>query len=426
MRVQEIRDLVVIGYADVLPDGHGPVVVPPVLASRTEPRQWTLPPFRLAGGLLIGGRVLGPEDFAEVCARGNLTLPADCAINALPDHSLWVDHEGALRYQPSDVVRHAFGELYRLLLAEAEHCLRFGKLDLAVARARMAATADPRPVEARALIAAGYAFRGEDEMVQLKREDALAEQNSPATFDAALHRYLEMIEGPYWNDGMEEAAAAARLETAPAWRWALPHALEWLAFYRQENESQFFRDVLLPRLMELYPFPVLQAALNDRLLEKVTDEARRVAFWRAASGRRISLRIRFDITEAEAEKFLTCMSKYERSQRVEGLVPVYCADGDAELLADRRSLEGDVGNIFVAASKHDESLKHLAGSVPGINFLMTLSESFLEEPDAYAHKLGVDKSKLMEAALTLATLCAGFFSNADVTNLHSASTCSTP
>ena len=217
MRVQEIRDLVVIGYADVLPDGHGPVVVPPVLASRTEPRQWTLPPFRLAGGLLIGGRVLGPEDFAEVCARGNLTLPADCAINALPDHSLWVDHEGTLRYQSSDVVQHAIGELYGRLMAEAEAHLRFGEVESAVARARMAATANPRPVEARALMAAGYAFRGEDEMVQLKREDALAEQNSPTTFDAALHRYLRMIERPYWDVGTKTAADDAHLETAPAW-----------------------------------------------------------------------------------------------------------------------------------------------------------------------------------------------------------------
>lgn len=199
-----LSQLDVVGYADVLPAGHGPVVVPPVFCTRTEPARYHVPPFQIAGNWLLDPQVISRNEADELACQGELTLPDGFRREAQPDHRLWVDLDGILRYEPALVVGQQLQARFRQQLDIAEAALRAGELERAEKAAGIALAAQDRAVEPMALLAACHALRGEGAEVALMKESAEQAGHSSARFLKQVEGYLEAMSPPAWRHFLPE------------------------------------------------------------------------------------------------------------------------------------------------------------------------------------------------------------------------------
>src|SRR5271165_6255592 len=95
-----LDELDVIGYADALPGGRGPAVVPPVFQHRREHERCYVPPFRIAGDWLIEPSCISFAEAQELGREERITLPKQFRHQARSEHQLWVDESGNSHYQP--------------------------------------------------------------------------------------------------------------------------------------------------------------------------------------------------------------------------------------------------------------------------------------------------------------------------------------
>lgn len=233
----QLNDLDVIGYADVLPEGKGPAVVPPVFQHRTEPARCFAPPFRVAGNWLIEPQCIAINELRDLEADESVTLPKDFKHPARPDYQLWVDENGAVRYEPSSEARRNQNRIHLAHLGAAVSALHEGRIEEARRLAGVALAANDRAVEPRALIAALHALRGETVQARFMRKSAEQAGTNGDSFTLLVKNYLESIPPETWVNfyrNLEEI-----LETCSKLGFEV-----WVPSRFTEEEFVWFRPIL--------------------------------------------------------------------------------------------------------------------------------------------------------------------------------------
>ncbi len=205
----DLEQLEIIGYAEVLPDGKGPAVVPPVFRDRTDPTRCFVPPFRLSGRWLLDPQLVSFAEVEELAKAGRLTLPAGFQRPARPDWLLWVGLDGAVDYERATDAKRKLRNLYREHLDTATAALRKGDIEAAERHAGIALAADDQAVEPDALIAACHALRGEEKHVAFMQREAEAAMHSSETFGLLLKSYVEQVPASVWESLSFEVTASA-------------------------------------------------------------------------------------------------------------------------------------------------------------------------------------------------------------------------
>jgi hypothetical protein len=202
--------LEVIGYADVLPDGQGPAVRPPVYCDRTQPDLCYLPPFRLVGGWVFGAQAVRRAEVESRARAGELTLLPGASFAAQPDCWLWVDLAGEVHYEPVVMARRKLEAFSREQQAAVRAALRAGKLPEAERAAGLAVAADGA-LEARALQAVCCALRGKDAQLAFLRKSAGQAGFQAETFNLLVQREIEAFPWEVWQDlDMDNAYRACK------------------------------------------------------------------------------------------------------------------------------------------------------------------------------------------------------------------------
>ncbi|MCX6878530.1 MAG: hypothetical protein NTW21_32655 [Verrucomicrobia bacterium] len=190
----KLDQLEIIGYADVLTNGKGPAVVPPVFRDRNEPTRCFVPPFRLCGDWLLDPQAVSFQEVQELAQDRQITLfPDDTSHPARPDWRLWVDLDGNVHYEPSTQGRENLQRLSHKHLAAATAALSEGNLDEADREAGIALAADERALEPHALITACHALRGEVRHVAFMRRQVEVLGHNLETFGLLVRKYAEMM-----------------------------------------------------------------------------------------------------------------------------------------------------------------------------------------------------------------------------------------
>ena len=204
-----LDQLEIIGYADVLPEGKGPAVVPPVFRDRQDGTRCYLPPFQVAGRWLLDPQLVAFAEVQDLAQAQRLTLATDFQPPAQPDWQLWVGLDGTLHYDPLTDAKQHLRNLHHEHLEAATAALSKGKLEAAEEHAGIALAADDSALEPDALLAACHALRGEEKQVSLLRHEAEATGHSPETFGLLLKNYVGMVPAKTRVASCCEAAAAA-------------------------------------------------------------------------------------------------------------------------------------------------------------------------------------------------------------------------
>jgi hypothetical protein len=205
----DLEQLEIIGYAEVLPDGKGPAVVPPVFRDRTDFSRCFVPPFRISGRWLLDPQLVSFAEVQELEKSGRLTLPAGFQRPARRDCLLWVGLDGTVNYESATDARRKLRNLYREHLDAATAALRKGDIEAAERQAGTALAADDQAVEPDALIAACHALRGEEKHVAFMQQEAEAAGHSSETFGLLLKNYVEMVPPNVWDSLSFEVTASA-------------------------------------------------------------------------------------------------------------------------------------------------------------------------------------------------------------------------
>ncbi len=190
--ITALENLELIGYADVLGRDLWPAVVPPVFRE-TKSGKVLAPPFRTHGDHVYGGVWDTYERWLELVARNEMT-ELKSPLQARPDHELWIDLAGKVRYEPRHKARKALQELSSQYLSMAQEKLKTDDLSEAENLAQRAINANDHQVDALALSAAVCrAQRREDNFTLLRR--LAAPFCDGDSFDQIVRRYLNMIPG---------------------------------------------------------------------------------------------------------------------------------------------------------------------------------------------------------------------------------------
>lgn len=205
----QLNELDVIGYGDVLPEGKGPAVLPPVFRHRTEIDRCYVPPFRITGNWLVETQCVSFTELQDLEGDESITLPKDFKHPAKPDHQLWVDEAGAVRYEPAGNAKRNQQLIHQRHLDAAISTLREGKFEDARRHAGVALAANDRALEPRALIAAFHALRGETAQAAFMRKSAEQAGLNGDSFTLLMKSYAEMIPATTWESLSFEAANAA-------------------------------------------------------------------------------------------------------------------------------------------------------------------------------------------------------------------------
>ena len=194
-----LNELDVIGYGDVLPDGKGPAVVPPVFQHRTEPSRCFVPPFRVTGNWLVEPHVVSFDELQELEREETITLPKSFKHPARADHQLWVDVEGKVRYEPASEAKRAQSQIHIGHLNAALAALREGQFDEARRLAGIALAANDRAGEPCALIAALHVLHGELPQAKFMKKSAEQAGINAKSFIRTVEDYIESIPPETWE-----------------------------------------------------------------------------------------------------------------------------------------------------------------------------------------------------------------------------------
>lgn len=94
-RVTMIKDLTVVGYADVMPKEHGMTILAPIFL--TPDSEFLFPPFNIRGVFVLGGYLDSIKVFDELVERRIYSKLIE-TFKARPEHHLWIDEDGLISY----------------------------------------------------------------------------------------------------------------------------------------------------------------------------------------------------------------------------------------------------------------------------------------------------------------------------------------
>ena len=232
-----LNELDVIGYGDVLPDGKGPAVVPPVFRHRTEPSRCYAPPFRVTGNWLLEPYVVSFDELQELERDETITLPEGFKHPARPDHQLWVDGEGKVRYEPASEAKRAQHKIHLEHLNAALSAMRDGRFDEARRLAGVALAANDRAGEPCALIAALHVLRGELPQAAFLKNSAEQAGLNGDSFLLTLKDYIESIPPETWENVNLNVERV--VETCEALGTEV-----WIPFHLTEEEFRRYEPIL--------------------------------------------------------------------------------------------------------------------------------------------------------------------------------------
>ena len=157
-----VKDLNIVGYANVLPASMLPSIVPPIFNLRNDPSRFFLPPYTFKAGCLCGAaEVLKPELIGLQRDREITLFPE--ILEAKSGYELFVDQEFQCQYMLRAEADAWLAAIAEKSVAEAETALRLGDLDKADRLAGVALSADDRKVTPLVLLGAVHRARGDQE-----------------------------------------------------------------------------------------------------------------------------------------------------------------------------------------------------------------------------------------------------------------------
>jgi hypothetical protein len=204
-----LEQLEVIGYAEVLPEGKGPAVVPPVFRDHPDPSRCFVPPFRIAENWLINPQCVSFTEVQHLANAESLTLFKGAPLPAQAGHKLWVDVNSGVHYEPGSTANRHLQAIYEQRLDAATAALRQGRIDEAEEEAGIALAADETKLESDALLAACHALRGEQKEVLFLKDASEKDGHRAETFALHLQNYLELVPLQTWRALSRGAVDAA-------------------------------------------------------------------------------------------------------------------------------------------------------------------------------------------------------------------------
>jgi len=239
MKTQPILldELEVIGYADTLPGGKGPAVVPPVFRYRARTESCVLPPFRIVGEWLIGSQSVSFAEVQELMVEERVTLPNGLSIPTSKDHQLWIDEDGVVHYEPSGKARGNLRGIHLHHLRAGITALGKGEIDIAQEHAGIALAADDKALEPRALIAACYALRGQGMAASFMGQSVEQAGLNPESFTLLVKNYAESVIPSVWEHSRFDVELV--LGTCKSLGVEI-----WIPFHFTEEEYERFRPIL--------------------------------------------------------------------------------------------------------------------------------------------------------------------------------------
>ncbi len=192
----DLRDLSVVGYADVLNPNMLPSIVPPVFVQRADRTSFILPPFRIDAGVVRNGTTVDQEELADLQAAEEITLfsPSEC-VDAQQGFELWIDQDFVPRYEPSAIVRARLREIAEEHVNLAVSALKAGHLVEAERYGGIAISANDRRIEPLVIRAVICRLEGNLAGEQLMAEMASSALTSEA-FNALVERYQSTLKRP--------------------------------------------------------------------------------------------------------------------------------------------------------------------------------------------------------------------------------------
>ena len=147
---QNINDLEIVGFANVLADWMLPCIVPPVFRLKSDVNRVFLPPYHMNGDFLYDATEVPGSEAAELAGNQEITLSNE-PLAAHPDFELWVDVTSKIHYEPIAEAELKLQDIYTASMIKAEQALEAGNLEDAERYVNIAASADDRKVDPFAL-----------------------------------------------------------------------------------------------------------------------------------------------------------------------------------------------------------------------------------------------------------------------------------
>ncbi len=194
--VADIRELLVVGYADALNPNMLPSIVPPVFGKRADRTRFILPPFRIDASEVRNGTEVDQEELADLQAAEEITLfaPGE-VVDAQQGFELWIDQDFVHRYEPSAIVRTQLRVIAAKHVDLAVSALKEGRLVEAERFGGIAISANDRRIEPLVIRAVICRLEGNLAGEQLMVEMASSALTSEA-FNALVERYQSTLKRP--------------------------------------------------------------------------------------------------------------------------------------------------------------------------------------------------------------------------------------
>lgn len=199
-----LDQLLVVGYADALPEGKGPAIVPPIFQFREHPDRFLVPPFSLVGDWLAGHQSIDRAELKSLATSEEISLLDDGREQqARPDYLLWVDDEGHVAYQALIEARDGMHLIKQKHLDAATEALKLGEIDRAEKHAGIALGASEQALEPRSILAACYRQRGDVKALQVIEKSAIGAGHSQEAFSTVADFYADMLPLSCWQSSVE-------------------------------------------------------------------------------------------------------------------------------------------------------------------------------------------------------------------------------
>ena len=157
--VTPLKQLEIVGYADVLDEGYWPTVVPPVFRNKRDKERVLAPPFHLHGDAVYGGIWDTWERWNELVARNEMTA-FETLVQAKSDYELWIGPDGSPRYEPRRKARKQLQDLSNHYVEQAREALQERRFHDVERLTQQAINANDGQTDALAIAATAYKAQG--------------------------------------------------------------------------------------------------------------------------------------------------------------------------------------------------------------------------------------------------------------------------
>ena len=189
---QPLDALEIVAYADVLDSRSVPHAVAPVFRFKSNPKRFLFPPFRFAGGDVVGGVLGGPGDFRS--AVGDKVTLIDPPIPAHSAHELWIDEDMQPHYEHWDLAEEKLRSIAETAIDKAWIELQAGRFENADKHCSTALAAYDRllkPLIFKAVIFIRMNQPGRVRIMKLAAKPICKDQG--IDFDDLLETYMKKL-----------------------------------------------------------------------------------------------------------------------------------------------------------------------------------------------------------------------------------------